>query len=61
MIRVETEELNRRFIQLYLDGYRTGFILDRMEGEFGYAVNTLYKKLNIEDLKNEARKVNSEL
>ena len=49
------EKLEERFMELYLQGYRTGVILETMKSETGYSVHTLYKKLAIEDLKEKAR------
>lgn len=47
------KRLDDRFIELYIEGFRPGYILKIISEEFSLSTHTLYKLLKTKDLKNK--------
>jgi len=45
------DDMEHVFMRLYIEGFRTGYILEAMSKQFERSVDTLYRRLNIAELK----------
>ena len=46
--------MDERYKELWREGYRTEAIFKKIAVEYGYSVHTLYKIMNVKELKKEA-------
>jgi hypothetical protein len=58
------KKVEERYIEHYCNGLRIGVIFDKLTDEFGISYHSLYKRLNVKELKQKAedrikQKVNS--
>lgn len=51
----QQQKMEDRFVELYAAGFRTGVIMEKMSEEFERSVDTLYRRMNLTELKKQAR------